>query len=211
VALVHLLAYLYLAYLARLTGPLAIDHSVREFFRTSQHTTLGWMLKKWAVFGDWQMLSVGLICLSLFFSPEVRRRFLLFFLLALGGGGLVGQLTKMVVGRMRPRDARLGFPSGHTIAAMITVCGLLYFGARSGVLRRPVAWGLSAGTGALIVLGVGVSRMYTDSHWLTDVFGGIMLGVAVSTGVAAAFEERVAARQPMADQRCQGGSVCGGE
>ncbi|MFQ5881947.1 MAG: phosphatase PAP2 family protein [Candidatus Methylomirabilales bacterium] len=188
VAILHLTAYLWLAFLVRWSGPFPIDYTVREFFQGSQAITLDWVMKGWAVFGDWQLLTVLLLLLSLFLSREIRKEFLLFFLLALGGGGALGQLSKVVVGRLRPGDARFGFPSGHTLAALVTVSGLLYFCYQRGLLRRPLALASSAGVGSLIVLGVGVSRMYTDSHWLTDVFGGILLGVATVSGVALALQ-----------------------
>jgi len=112
----------------------------------------------------------------------------------LGGGGALGQLSKVVVGRLRPGDPRFGFPSGHTLAAMVTVIGLLYFAYRSGLLRRPLGVAGSAAGGVFIVLGVGISRMYTDSHWLTDVVGGILLGGAMATGAALALERRQVVR-----------------
>lgn len=183
-AILHFAAYLWLAFLARLNGPFSMDYAVRDFFQRSQDIALGWVIREWAVFGDWQILTVLLLLLSLFCSREMRKEFFLFFLLALGGGGLLGQLSKVIVGRVRPGDSRLGFPSGHTLAALVTVGGLVYFAYRSGHLRRPLGFASSVGTGILIVLGVGVSRMYTDSHWMTDVFGGMLLGVTMATGVA---------------------------
>ncbi|MFQ5532977.1 MAG: phosphatase PAP2 family protein, partial [Candidatus Methylomirabilales bacterium] len=194
VAILNLVAYLWLALLVKANGPFPIDRAARAFFQASQDATLGWLIERWAVFGDWQLLTVFLLILSLFFSPQVRKEFILFFLLALGGGGALGQLSKVVVGRVRPGDPRLGFPSGHTLAALVVVSGLLYFTYRVGLFRRPLALACSAGAGSVIVVGVGVSRMYTDSHWLTDVFGGILLGVALATAVALVIHLKMAER-----------------
>lgn len=190
VAILHLVAYLCLATLVKSSGPFSVDRAVRDFFQGSQDIAVGWMIKGWAIFGDWQILTVMLIVLSLFLSREIRKEFLLFFLFALGGGGALGQLSKVVVGRVRPGDLRFGFPSGHTLAAMVTVSGLLYFAYRRRLVRRSLAAASSAAGGVLIVLGVGISRMYTDSHWLTDVLGSILLGGAVAAGVALALERR---------------------
>ncbi|MFQ5847090.1 MAG: phosphatase PAP2 family protein [Candidatus Methylomirabilales bacterium] len=188
VVILHLAAYLSLAMLVSSRGPLPMDRVVRDFFQGSQDVALGWMIREWAIFGDWRILTVVLLLLGLFVFREMGKEFLLFFLFALGGGGALGQLSKVVVGRLRPGDPRFGFPSGHTLAALVTVSGLLYFAHRGGLVRRPVARASSAVGGVLIVLGVGVSRVYTDNHWLTDVFGGILLGIAMAVGVALALE-----------------------
>ena len=190
VALVHLVAYLCLATLVKFSAPFSVDRAARDFFQGIQDITAGWVIRGWAIFGDWQILTVMLILASLVLSRGIKRDFVLFFLLALGGGGALGQLSKVVVGRLRPGDPRFGFPSGHTLAAMVTVIGLLYFAYRSGLLRRPLGVAGSAAGGVFIVLGVGISRMYTDSHWLTDVVGGILLGGAVATGTVLALERR---------------------
>jgi undecaprenyl-diphosphatase len=187
---VFLVVYLCLATLVKFSAPFVVDRAARDFFQGTQDITAGWVIKEWAIFGSWEFLTVILILVSLGVSREMKRDFLLFFLIALAGGGALGQLSKVVVGRLRPGDPRFGFPSGHTLAAIVTVIGLLYFAYRGGLLRRPLGVAGSATGGAFIVLGVGISRMYTDSHWLTDVVGGILLGGAVATGAARAIERR---------------------
>lgn len=188
VAVLHLAAYLWLAYLVKVTGPFPVDHHVRRLFQDLRGTELGWIMRGLEAFGDWQFLTLVLLLLTPFLSREVRGEFLLFFLIALTGGGALGQLSKIVVGRVRPGDPRFGFPSGHVIAAIVTVSGLLYFCHRRGVLQRPWSWIGAVGGGSILVLGVGASRIFTDSHWLTDVIGGLLLGMATATGVALAFQ-----------------------
>jgi membrane-associated phospholipid phosphatase len=194
VTLIFLVVYLCLATLVKFSAPFSVDRAARGFFQGIQDIAAGWVIRGWAIFGDWRVLTVMLILVSLALSRGIKREFLLFFLLALGGGGALGQLSKVVVGRLRPGDPRFGFPSGHTLAAMVTVIGLLYFAYRSGFFRRPLGVAGSAAGGMFIVLGVGISRMYTDSHWLTDVVGGILLGGAVATGAALALARRSAVK-----------------
>ncbi len=188
VAILYLAAYLWLAYLVKITGPFPVDYHVRHLFQELRGAEIGWIMKGLEAFGDWQLVSLVLLFLIPFLSREIRREFLLFFLIALGSGGALGQLSKIVVGRVRPGDPRLGFPSGHTIVAVVTISGLLYFCSRRGVLQRPVSWICAVGGGSAIVLGVGASRIYTDSHWFTDAIGGIFLGAVVVIGAAVAFQ-----------------------
>ncbi len=92
-----------------------------------------------------------------------------------------------IVGRPRPdvpalEDVSVGtsFPSGHAAAAAAyaAVAIVIFERTRNRVIR--------AATVALAVatpLIVGVSRMYRGVHYLTDVVGGIALGVACVAGV----------------------------
>ncbi|WP_291526101.1 phosphatase PAP2 family protein [Branchiibius sp. NY16-3462-2] len=96
-------------------------------------------------------------------------------------------VVKNTVGRARPPIADMlgasphsySFPSGHT--AMSTVL----YGVLTVVLCRHVAHGvgrwLLAVNAALLVVGVGLSRVYLGFHWLTDVLAGWALGGAIVT------------------------------
>jgi undecaprenyl-diphosphatase len=95
----------------------------------------------------------------------------------------VAELTlKVAVGRSRPvpfpgAPHALGasFPSGHALTAAAVVFALL-----AGVRRRRSA--IVAG-GFLVVLAVALSRLALGVHYLSDVVGGLLLGVACALGV----------------------------
>ena len=99
-----------------------------------------------------------------------------------------------VVARIRPEDSLAeivptAFPSGHVAfaAALTTVLALLF--------RHWLWWVL----GAVWVVWMAWSRMYLSAHWLTDVIGGVFLGVAVAILVWASVEtirRRRAASRP---------------
>jgi undecaprenyl-diphosphatase len=108
---------------------------------------------------------------------------------------LVGPLTsllKAAVDRTRPQFAgggaqltSLSYPSGHSsgVATLATVALVLAWPLLAVRFRRR-----ALAAGVLLVLVVGLSRMWLGVHYLTDVLGGWSLGVAWSLGLALAFD-----------------------
>lgn len=107
-------------------------------------------------------------------------------------GGLVDTAVKVAVGRPRPvveapvaEAFGQSFPSGHAMASV--VC----YGALLLVLLPlvPRAWRHPiVGLTALLVLAIGTSRLALGLHFVTDVLGGYVLGLAWLTASVAAFE-----------------------
>jgi undecaprenyl-diphosphatase len=100
--------------------------------------------------------------------------------LALAGSWSIGELLKRGFGRTRPDLDRLidvsgySFPSGHAMVAAAFYGMLAYILVRrfpAGNLRRVVP-----ALSALLVLGIGLSRIYLGAHYPTDVLGGFLAG-----------------------------------
>jgi undecaprenyl-diphosphatase len=115
----------------------------------------------------------------------------------------VTTLLKEYFGRVRPdfdeggaRLESLSYPSGHAsgIASLVTVALIVAWPLLAARARR---WWLVVGI--LVVLLVGLTRMWLGVHFLTDVVGGWALGVAFSLLTAlgfGAFAEGRAALRP---------------
>jgi undecaprenyl-diphosphatase len=120
-----------------------------------------------------------------------RRRLAIFLVVAVVGGGLVDTAVKLAVNRPRPQlDHPLAhaigksFPSGHSMSSIITYGVLLL--VFLPVLPR--VWRMVATVLAvLLVLAIGVSRLMLGVHFVSDVIGGWILGLAWLTAVTAAF------------------------
>ena len=114
--------------------------------------------------------------------------------LLLSGAGTA--VLKGVVGRSRPfaavdnanvlhpgrgfgNHARSSFPSGHTSAAF-AVATVLTSGTRGSSTRTRIAVSTLALSGATFV---GVSRVYTNQHWASDVIAGAALGITSGLAV----------------------------
>ena len=101
---------------------------------------------------------------------------------------LIGTL-KGVYHRTRPPGSLVAttgasFPSGHSIAAAVTVVAAVIALVPPG--RRRAAWGAAA-VGFSILMGV--SRSYLAAHWLSDAIAGILLGWSCALLVAVAVNE----------------------
>jgi len=110
----------------------------------------------------------------------------------LGALAAIGGL-KVAFGRTRPpgafRDPSLAralhysFPSGHATASMAIAVTLAYVLVRERLAPR---WAMLLAV--LFSVLVGLSRVYLDVHWTTDVVGGWAVGLAVASGGAALYE-----------------------
>ena len=129
-----------------------------------------------------------------------KRRYggVLFLGVASGGSLLLQGVMKVWFERPRPKLPwaqvlpDYSFPSGHTMNAIIFYVALALIawsvsGRRIGLLVLALA--------VVVALGVGVSRIYLGYHYLTDVVGGLLAGIAWLLVVGAAFRARPTFRQ----------------
>jgi len=114
---------------------------------------------------------------------------------------LVSNGLKIAIGRERPDivgHAALtftaSFPSGHAFLSAVTllsIAGFVGLASRREDIKRlciVLAW-------VMIIL-IGVSRIYLGVHWPTDVIGGWLLGIAWSSIAIAWIGRRMAASDP---------------
>jgi len=139
------------------------------------------------------LLSAGGYIAGLVFDDRWIRQTSLLAGSAILIAASVSTVSKIVIGRARPYTGKghmtfrpfsftvedyASFPSGHTIVAF----------AFSGVLaaRLDNTWA-SIGLYALAA-SCGLSRMYTDEHWISDVVFGGVISVSVSRSLVRWFE-----------------------
>ena len=122
-----------------------------------------------------------------------RRRYrLALFLVASGlGGGFVDTVLKQAVDRPRPELENpvatafgKSFPSGHAMMSVVVYGGLLL--VFLPVVHRRWRVPVAAATAAL-VLAIGLSRLALGVHFVSDVLGGWVMGVAWLVASVAAF------------------------
>jgi membrane-associated phospholipid phosphatase len=101
---------------------------------------------------------------------------------------LIGPL-KGAYDRARPPGSLVAtsgasFPSGHSIAASVTVLAAVIALVPAG--RRRIAWGLAAVAFAVLMA---LSRAYLAAHWLSDAIAGLLLGTACALAAATAVDQ----------------------
>lgn len=137
-------------------------------------------------------LGVVVSIASVFVWRRGQRRLAVFLVVTVVGGGLVDSAVKILVDRPRPVVDHpvatawgKSFPSGHAMSSTVTYGALLLTFLPVLPGRRRAAAVVAT---AALVLVIGSSRLILGVHFLTDVIGGYVLGLAWLLGATAAFE-----------------------
>lgn len=144
--------------------------------------------------GNTATLVVLVLTVSTFLWLTRHRLSVLLLFIALAGGGALNVLLKDIFARPRPTVVEWGthvsspsFPSGHAMSAMIAYASVAYLGG-----RLEPTWRMRVATwtfAAIIIVGIGASRMYLGVHYPSDVIAGFIAGLAwlafVVSGIAA--------------------------
>ena len=98
-----------------------------------------------------------------------------------------GRVQRTVSKAARPLRA-YGFPSGHVFGATVfVIVGVYLLWALEAARGRRL--GAAVG-GALFVAAVGYSRIFVNAHWLSDVVGGLMAGIAFGVAMVLVLDTR---------------------
>ena len=124
--------------------------------------------------------TVTIIFIVLLFVLLFRNKDSLFLVVSSVDCLLLNTIFKYIVRRSRPMELRLisqggySFPSGHTVMAVCFYGYFLYLALtkiKNKVFRYCVSFLL-----ILVILSIGVSRIYVGVHFASDVLGGYCLG-----------------------------------
>ncbi|MEK7682168.1 MAG: phosphatase PAP2 family protein [Chloroflexota bacterium] len=117
-----------------------------------------------------------------------------------------GVIVKMVIARPRPETALVqdydkllpfSFPSGHATHAF-AFYGFLFFVVAA--LPGSIAWRRGAQVALVLLIALtGLSRVYLDAHWPSDVAGGFLLGALTLGGLLEARRRILSYPKPVED------------
>lgn len=121
-------------------------------------------------------ITIALLAAIFLILRRIREAFFIVILPVIAG--LANELTKALVDRPRPSgtiDMSVNsFPSGHTSYAIV-ICSCIFLLAPR-VLKWPVAVRITQILMVLFIALMGLSRIFLEAHWPSDVLGGLILG-----------------------------------
>lgn len=126
-----------------------------------------------------------------FLLHRTRRRLAVYLVTTTAAGAVLNYAVKLAVSRPRPSlidpvatASGKSFPSGHSMGSTVVYGALLLVFLPA--LGRRTRVGAVVGAAALVIA-IGFTRLALGVHYITDVLGGFVLGLAWLTGTTAAF------------------------
>lgn len=172
----------------------------------------GWdhVMLEFTALGNFAVLLVLGLSVSAFLWLSNHKYSVALLVLGAAGGSLANNILKLSFDRQRPdifepvsEVMTSSFPSGHAMMATIVYGSVAYLVGRLEPTRamRSLTWTLAV----LIILLVGISRMYLGVHYPTDILGGYLAGIAwIGLVVAGMHAVRFFAEQdPVVEQKVE--------
>jgi undecaprenyl-diphosphatase len=183
-------------------GTQAFDEAILRWMSAHHSKALTSTMLEITTLGTGTVLLMIVCVAALFLTLTNHKYSALLLLVATGGGLLLDMVLKLHFNRPRPHVFIWGtqafgssFPSGHAMGATITYSMVAYLAAR--LHRRAWARWLTMLVALLVILLIGVSRMYLGVHYPSDVLAGFIMGLAWAAFCMATLE----AIQRFADRR----------
>lgn len=172
----------------------AVDEAVLQWLAGLRSDTLDVIALEVTTLGGFATATLVVLVAGAFLWASHHRYSVYLLMTAVAGGALLNTLLKRFFDRPRPVvvDAiaevhTTSFPSGHSMTGFVIFATVGYLVGRlapDSRLRR-ITWT----TAVLLILAVGLSRMYLGVHYPSDVIAGyaaglMWLGAVLSTGRA---------------------------
>lgn len=178
---------------ARKWGPLHtvdldIANGLNSTFATSPRVVDVW--KAVSLVGQPLTFQVLAVIAGVLLWRTGRMRVGLFAVVTVLGGAALGTIVKMIVDRARPvvhtplsHAHGSSFPSGHALTSMVAMAVLVVVGSALWRGSRT----LLVISAVVVVAVVGFSRLALGVHYLSDVTGAWLLGLAWVTAMTEVF------------------------
>jgi undecaprenyl-diphosphatase len=170
----------------------AFDEAVLQWFQGHRTPGLNRVAMEVTALGSGTVIIMVVLLASVFLWLSKHKWSVYVLLLVVFGGKLLNTLLKGGFGRDRPSIVEAvadvssqSFPSGHAMSSIVAYGSIAYLMGRlepSKRLRYAI-WTVAI----LLVLVIGVTRMYLGVHYPSDIIGGYIAGAAWIAVVAASI------------------------
>lgn len=184
IILICIILFLFLAsQVSKSKGMLKIDTKIVTALEKLIGSSSSEMMLIMTTAGSVKWLGAAVIILAcglLFVKRDYRATLFIIFVPLVGGS--INRLLKQFYIRERPSvvpyvdGTGYSFPSGHATGAMLLYGCLIYLVAR-GTATMKVKWVLAV-TFFIIILLIGLSRIYFNVHYPSDVLAGYLFAIA---------------------------------
>lgn len=159
----------------------AFDRIIGNWIRHYTSPLMTAIMKGFTIIGS--IGSVSLMTLGIIIALLILRRPLLeplFLTAATTGSWLLEELLKWAFHRPRPVVDQLVHASGYSFPSGHSTVGMAFFGAVAFLLWTHLHHSrlriLTTGIFALLILCIGISRIYLGVHYPSDVLAGFVVG-----------------------------------
>jgi len=157
------------------TADVRIEHLLAVFRNPVLTKIFFWI----TLLGKWQVVTVFLLAAVALLWMQRHRVYILPLLTAVAGSQVFTHLGKHIFHRPRPLVAMyaehsFSFPSGHATIAVAFYAFVTFI-----LMRAAKRWETRVNVcfaGLAVVLLIGFSRLYLGVHYLSDVWGGYLVG-----------------------------------
>jgi undecaprenyl-diphosphatase len=171
-----------------------VDLTLLEWFHAHATVTGLQIFKAISLLGS--PITITLIGLLAALVLAVHRQWLAMtsWVATLGGSGVIDFVLKMVIRRPRPPytlafpyEHSFSFPSGHAMASLVGYGMLAYLLLKFWAERTRVQVVIIV-SAAILIVAIGLSRLYLGVHYLSDVIGGYAAGALWLSTCITGFE-----------------------
>ena len=156
----------------------SLDKSISDFFQTRLVTDFNTSFMKVITFFGSAIPFIVIVLLALIFIKNKAYSFYMFINLL--WVYIVSIIFKNIIMRERPmlslieKPSDFSFPSGHTMCS-VAFYGFIVYLLLKNIKSYFLKW-LIVFVFSMLVIFIGISRIYLNVHYFTDVIGGFILG-----------------------------------
>ena len=157
----------------------ALDTRTMYWFASLRSEQLTQFFGLVTLLGEWYVVLVFLAVTTVLLWVHHARHYIVPLFLTVVGAETLTAMGKLVLHRPRPELAlfaehSFSFPSAHATVAVAFYGFLVYLLMRRAVRKHAQENIFFAGL--VVILFIGVSRLYLGVHYVTDVWGGFLVG-----------------------------------